>query len=111
MGRVGRAAVKALYARQHATDGDHRVDKMLKAALWALVDIVLKAPARLTRRSLVTSVRPLVYADAYIKVGEEGWHLGERTEFIERWHEAEIPKEQLENGFGIAVIAPGSKPI
>ena len=71
MGSVGRAAVKALYARQYSTSGDHRADRMLKAALWALVDIVLKAPPRLIKRSIGTSSRPLVYADAYIKVGEE----------------------------------------
>ena len=69
----------------------------------------MKAPPKLTKRSLVTCACPLVYADAYIKVGEEEWHLGQGVEFAERWQKADIPEEQLENGFGIVVMTPGRK--
>ena len=84
MGRVGRAAVKALYARQHTSSDDHRLGSMLRAALWALVDVVTRAPPKVTWRSPSPVFRPLVYADAYVKVGEEQWHMGEGEEFAIR---------------------------
>ena len=48
LGRVGRAAVKALYQRQHAPCHVKGLSQELEAALWALLDIVLKEQCWMT---------------------------------------------------------------
>ena len=105
MGRVGRAAVKALYARQCAPGHVLKLSPALEAALWALLDIVCGAQPREVHLVRPRSRCPMVYADAFVKVGEKTWRLEEAyDEYCARNHPGSEGIE--ENGIGL-VLFPG----
>ena len=105
MGRVGRAAVKALYQRQHAPSHVKGLSQELEAALWALLDIVLKARPRSISLTANDNKKPVVYADAFVKVGERRWRLAEAKEYEEKYGQRVPDDEGIEdNGFGVVLF-------
>ena len=105
MGRVGRSAVKALYARQYANADVRVLTVALEAALWALLDIVCHAAPRSVELTNVSPKRSLVYADAFVKVGERNWCLADGEEFAVKFQQDDPGREGIEvNGFGVVVF-------
>ena len=102
MGRVGRVAAKALYARQYS-NASH-MSRGLEGALWALLDIVLKARPRAVSLDIEKPRRPRVYADAFVKVRERRWKLAGSEEYETHFSGREPSAEGIEdNGYGVVV--------
>ena len=110
MGRVGRAAVKALYARQHAPCRIKWLSPELEAALWALLDIVVKAKPRTIDMINKEWKRTVVYADAFVKVGERRWALADAKEYEDKYG-GKIPDDEgiEDNGYGIVLFPVDEK--
>ena len=77
-----RAAAKALYARQYSK-GLIKLTVELEAALEALLDIVKQARPRKICMRQSGKASPLIYADAFVKVGEREWKLADAKDFDE----------------------------
>ena len=105
MGRVGRSAVKALYARQYANADVKGLTVALVAALWALLDIVCHAAPRVVELKDRSPRRAMVYADAFVRVGEKLWSLAESEEFADKFQNNNPGHDGIEdNGFGMVIF-------
>ena len=85
MGRVGRAAIKVLYARQHEWGNPRNLTDALRAALWAILDMVKNARPRTLHMGANKGSSPIVYAGAYVKVGEKKWWLADEGDWQACW--------------------------
>ena len=92
-GKVGRAPLKAIYARTHCSHSS--IDKPTWVALWSLLDIIRHCrPMRIFRRPY-TACFSVIYTDAYLKLGQSRLRPGDN----------ELPEtlpdvRHLENGLG-----------
>ena len=114
MGRTGRAAIKAIYARQYATSESKSLGPPLKAALWALLSIVQDARPREIALVETGGMCPIVYADAFVKIGERTWRLAESEEFGQTYDSRHPEKDGVEdNGYGVVVFGrePNAQPL
>ena len=74
------------------------------------MDTAMAAMPRAVKTTGEAQPRPMVYADDYIKVGEDEWHLDRAAACAEWCAQTEVQEEALENGFGIVFFARGSNP-
>ena len=122
-GRVGRAATKPIYGRQHSRTFNTKLTHALTAALRTTLFIITKAPPRTIKyakehvnwkalchpgsaiigsdRSKVDQIVPVVYADAFFQQGDE--KKTTRAALLEARNVTS--DDPLQNGWG-AVIFP-----
>ena len=95
-GRVGRAATKLIYQRQHQTHGSHTITPQLRMALEAILWLTFNAPPRrIPLSSSYTTKVPLVYTDAYFLAGD--------TRVRAKDHQQPSP-HPWDNGWGIVIF-------
>ena len=101
-GMVGMAAMHPLYARSHGgSEQSLELNQGLRGAIQALIALLGKATPRcipLRRGGQQTSI---VYADAFLKLGERAWKAGHAQ--VRHWTRA--PVSTLTNGWGFLVRA------
>ena len=107
-GRVGRAALKPLFGRQHTSTPNRKLTHALRAGCVSLMHILDWAPPRFVPFAPSTSKAPVLLADAFFQVGGARWNVGD-SDMPAVW-----PAESLDdcaNGLG-AVLLPvdGSRP-
>ena len=101
-GRLGQAAVKPLYARQHARSRNTQLTPALTASLLTLHHLAHVAlPRSIPLTSHPTNV-PLVYADAFFAAGDRQYEVSDVVENKVAFTSAGITK--LVNGFGVFMI-------
>ena len=70
-GRMGRAATKAIYQRQHSLDHRHQVDQQLRASLHTIRWLLRNTPPRRVTTALTPQLpAPMLYTGAYFLDGE-----------------------------------------
>jgi len=67
-GQMGRAALKPLFARQHAVQRDYKITTAIKTSLRTLIFMAREAPPRVLPLALPTQGCALIYADAFITI-------------------------------------------
>ena len=96
-GKVGRAPLKAIYARAHSNIS--HLDKPTKSALYALLDIIQHCkPLQIQHRHFT-----IIYTDAYYIAG--GAKLRPGDEVPVGWQPTDYTS--VENGWGAVIFPPG----
>ena len=100
-GKVGRAPLKAVYARAHS----HQtiLDKPTKAALYALMDIISHCKPMRIPRELQVRCFPIIYTDAYYTADIQ--RLRPSDPIPEGWQPSDYAS--VDNGFGAVIFTPG----
>ena len=100
-GKVGRAPLKAIYARAHSHQTS--LDKPTKAALYALMDII--SHCRLMRIPREPQARhfPIIYTDAYYTADRQC--LRPSDPIPEGWQPRDYAT--VDNGFGAVIFPSG----
>ena len=91
-GKVGRAPLKAAYARAHS-----------RAALWALLDIASHCQPMRTPRELRVMQFAIIYTDAHCTANNQ--HLRASDSVPTDW--SPIDFSAVDNGFGAVIFPPG----
>ena len=100
-GKVGRAPLKAIYARAHSHQTS--LDKPTKAALYALLDIISHCrPMRIPREPRARHF-PIIYTDAYYTADQQ--RLRPNDPIPEGWQPQDYAT--VDNGFGAVIFPPG----
>ena len=109
VGRLGQAAVKPLYARQHARSRNTQLTPALTASLWTFHHLAHVAlPRSIPLTSHPTKV-PLVYADAFFAAGDRQYEVSDVVENKVAFTSAGITK--LVNGFGVFMFPVHGQPL
>ena len=95
MGRVSRAATKALFERQYAKRGGAGLTRGLEDSLRALQLLVGMAIPRTLPIQPAWRQTPLVYADAYVKLNGTAYSLAQMKEDPQKFEDV---VEAQENG-------------
>ena len=104
-GRVGRAACRPLFARQHQQGGLSALSPALRASLPALADILATAPPRWIPLGPDARGVPILYADACFSAGERECRPGQPGTWPDAWSPAAAPC--LANSWGFVLFPPG----
>ena len=72
-GEVGKAALKAIYRRQHSHKGELKLTKSLRASLKTISMLARHARPRVIPMTLRSTPSSLVYADAFIDFDNKRW--------------------------------------
>ena len=100
-GKVGRAPLKAIYARAHSHQTS--LDKPTRAALYALMDIISHCrPMRIPREPQVRHF-PIIYTDAYYTADRQ--RLRPSDPIPEGWQPQDYAT--VDNGFGAVIFPSG----
>ena len=102
-GRVGRAATKPLFARQHAPCGtSSRLTPALRASLLTFQRLARTAAPRVLPLSTEFCAVPIIYADAFFLLGETKFRIDEVVQNKVGFQSNMIPN--LNNGFGVVLF-------
>ena len=101
-GRLGRAALKPLFARQHASGATSVLTPTLRAALTMLVELFAAAPPRTVPYAVRGQYPALVFSDAYFQLGDSPLRPGHPDQWPELWS-VRWPLQYL-NGWGAVVF-------
>ena len=106
-GKLGRAALRCVYGRQHSPSPNTKLTRTIVAALRTLLSVITTAPPRTIcfrpSSSSATGRLPVIYADAFFLLGDMRLSPGKADEIPAEWDPSKAPK--LPNGWG-AVIFP-----
>ena len=106
-GKVGRAATKALYARQYGPTTGTELPESLRSSILSLIEIINVCPPRFV--PFASCQRPtIIYADAFFAEGDRRFRAAEL-----RAGDGPVgPVRDLTNGFGFVIFwADGSRPV
>ena len=107
IGKLGRAALRCVYGRQHSPSPNTKLTRTIVAALRTLLSVITTAPPRTIcfrpSSSSATGRLPVIYADAFFLLGDMRLSPGTADEIPAEWDPSKAPK--LPNGWG-AVIFP-----
>jgi hypothetical protein len=78
-GRLGRSALKAIYGRQYSTTPNNKFMRAIRAALSVFLQFPSTAKPRSISLTPLRSMVPLIYADAFFKLGEQTFAAGSQT--------------------------------
>ena len=98
-GKVGRATIKPVYARQHQSHRCDKLDVPLRATLEVFPAILSSAPPRLVHLLRRRRRRTVVYADAFVQGGDDAKKRLKLDELMD-----------MRNGWGFVVIPPREQP-
>ena len=105
-GRVGRAATKAVYARQHEhnnkhTKTNHKLTFALRASLTTLQHNITNSPPRKHEYHSTQTGCPVIYADAFFELGDKQMRTTEAMA-LDSWDT--VAASQYKNGWGIVMF-------
>ena len=100
-GKVGRAALKALYAR--ANSNMNNLDKPTRSSLLALRDIIVHCKPMTIPGNPVADTYGVIYTDAYFKLGEKIYRPGDDD--LPNW-DSNATKD-IENGWAAVCFHQG----
>ena len=101
LGKVGRAPLKALYARAHSFS--HLLDKPTRSSLLALRDIISHCkPMTITRNPTSVSYS-VIYTDAYFKLQGQVYRPGDEN--LPQWDSRQT--KDIENGWAALCFHQG----
>jgi len=98
-GRAGRAAVKAIYARQHAEHDHRRLTQGLRCSMKALCNLLESEVPRQISLTCDDKVKSIVYADAFFRLGDTKWKATDIPRSV-----LDYPDELLQNGWGCVLV-------
>ena len=100
-GKVGRAPLKALYAR--ANSSTHNIDKPTRSSPLALRDIILHCKPMTIPRAPAKTTYSVIYTDAYFKLGSTTYKPGDPD--IPNWDSGKTA--EIENGWAAVCFHHG----
>ena len=100
-GKVGRAALKAIYAR--ANSFSHQLDKPTRSSLLALRDIILHCQPMTIPRNPTFRSFSVIYTDAYFKLKGTVYRPGDEN--LPQWDSRQTP--DIENGWAALCFHQG----
>ena len=100
-GKVGRAPLKALYAR--ANSSTHSIDKPTRSSPLALRDIILHCKPMTIPRAPAKTTYSVIYTDAYFKLGSTTYKPGDPD--IPNWDSGKTA--EIENGWAAVCFHHG----
>ena len=100
-GKVGRAPLKAIYAR--ANSNTYHIDKPTKSALLAIKDIITHCQPMTIPRNPVARGYSVIYTDAYFKLGNQVYRPGDEN--LPNWSSEKT--KNIENGWAAVCFRQG----
>ena len=100
-GKVGRAPLKAIYAR--ANSFSHQLDKPTRSSLMALRDIILHCQPMTIPRNPTCHSFSVIYTDAYFKLKGTVYRPGDEN--LPQWDSRQTP--DIENGWAALCFHQG----
>ena len=109
LGRVGRGALKPVFARQHAKFHTSRLSLALAASFSTFCRLARIARPRALPLDTSFVPVPVIYADAYFALGDQKFRACDLVDNRIAFSTAVVP--DLENGFGAILFPVHGKPL